>query len=286
MAVYDQSYWPWSGAYTSRARRVAALAWMDLALAFRSRRTLLVVALTFVVVGSWLLILFIAASQQVPVPFALGNRLYREGFYNNVLFSMILMVLSTTVGASLIARDLRHRAIVLYLSRAIRRGDYLAGKFLALAGFLMVATWGPGLVLFAGQLGMGPEPLTFGQRLADLGAITLHSLIIVVPMTSGVLACSSLTRSSHVAGVLWASFYFSSWAFSEALTNLLDREWCRLISWMRLTAHLGDLVYPARHRTEPILACGWEEPALILGGVTVLALAVAAWRLRAVEAGE
>lgn len=286
MAVYDQSYRPWSGTYTSRARRVAAMAWMDLALAFRSRRTLLVVALSFVVVGSWLLILFIAASQQVVVPYAVGNRLYREGFYNNFLFSMILMVLSTTVGASLIARDLRHRAIVLYLSRAIRPGDYLAGKFLALAGFLLAATWGPGVALFLGQLGMGGEKLTLGQRLGDLGAITLHSLIIVVPMTAAVLACSSLTRSAHVAGLLWASVFFSSWAFSEALTNLLGREWCRMISWMRLTAHLGDLVYPARHPTEPILACGWEEPALLLGGVTLLSLAVAAWRLRAAEAGE
>jgi hypothetical protein len=133
---------------------------------------------------------------------------------------------------------------------------------------------------------MGGENLTLGQRLADLGAITLHSLILVVPMTAAVLACSSLTRSAHVAGLLWASVFFSSWAFSEALTNLLGREWCRMISWMRLTAHLGDLVYPARHPTEPILACGWEEPALLLGGVTLLSLAVAAWRLRAAEAGE
>ena len=116
---------------------------------------------------------------------------------------MILMVLSATVGASLIARDVRHRALLMYFSRSITRADYLLGKFLSLVVFLLIVTLGPGLLLFLGQLGMSQERLTFGQRMGDLLAITLHSLILTVPMSSVVLAFSSLTKRTYLAAILW-----------------------------------------------------------------------------------
>lgn len=287
MAVYDQSYAAWSGAYTSRWGRIRAMVAMELAQPFKNVWLLLVLVLAFMIVGGWLIILFFAATQAVLPPFAVGNRIYREGFYNFFFFSMILMVLSATMGASLIARDLRHNALVMYFSRAITRFDYLAGKFLALLLFLLVATLGPGLLLWAGQAGMGQEKLTLGDRLGDLGAITLHSLILVVPISSMVLAFSSFTRRTYVAGILWVTFYFASWIFSLVLQATLKEEWPKLISWMNLTAHLGDLCYPVRGLSgKRVLDCGWIEPLSILGGLTMLSLAVVWRRLRSVEAGE
>jgi hypothetical protein len=287
MGVYDQSYAAWSGAYASRWGRIRAIVEMELAQPFKNVWILLVVILAFTIVAGWLIILFFAATQQVLPPFAAGNRIYRDGFYNFFFFSMILMVLSTTVGASLIARDLRHNALVMYFSRAITRADYLAGKFLALSLFLLIATLGPGLLLWSGQAGMGQEKLTFGQRLGDLGAITLHSLILVVPISSMVLAFSALTRRAYVAGILWATFYFASWIFSEVLQKTLKEDWPRMISWMNLTAHLGDLCYPARgDGGKAVLDCGWIEPLAILGSITVLSLAVVWRRLRSVEERE
>ncbi|MBI3858604.1 MAG: hypothetical protein HY293_23200, partial [Planctomycetes bacterium] len=168
MAIYDQSYTPWTGTYSSRAARVRAMIAMELAQPFKNVWVLMTVLLAFSVVGSWLLILFFATSSQILPPFAVGNRIYREGFYNFPLFSMILMVLSATVGASLIARDVRHRALLMYFSRSITRVDYLVGKFLSLVLFLLLVTLGPGLLLFLGQIGMSSERLTWGQRLGDL----------------------------------------------------------------------------------------------------------------------
>jgi hypothetical protein len=263
---------------------------LGLAQPFRNLWVLLTVILAFTITAGWLIVLFFAAQQPQSVPaFALGNRIYRDGFYNFFLFSMILMVLSSTVGSSLIARDLRTHALVLYFSRAITRADYLAGKFLTLFLFLLAATLGPGLVLFLGQLGVGSEKLSFGQRLADLGAVTGHAFILTVPMTAVVLAFSSITTRASVAGLLWAVFFFASWTFSTILQALLRQDWCAMVSWMNLTAHLADHLYPKRASllpSEPVLACGWVEPLAILGGATLISLGVVWRRLQAVEARE
>jgi ABC-type transport system involved in multi-copper enzyme maturation permease subunit len=207
---------------------------------------------------------------------------------------MILMILSATVGASLISRDVRHRALLMYFSRSITRVDYLIGKFLSLVLFLLLVTLGPGLLLFLGQMGMGQERLTFGQRLGDLGSITLHSLILTVPMSAVVLAFSSLTKRTYLAAILWATFYFVSVSLSEVLKATLKAEWPKMLSWVNVTAHLGDLCYASRPATgpsiapasPPILDCGWLPPLTILGAITLLSLLLVWRRLRSVEGEE
>src|SRR6516162_7404892 len=257
MAIYDQSYTPWTGTYTSRADRIRAMIAMELALPFRN---------TWVLI----LVLFLITSAQVPPLFALGNQIYREGFFNNPLFSMILMVLSATVGASLVSRDVRHRALLMYFSRSITRVDYLIGKFLSLVLFLLFVTLVPGLVLFLGQLGMGQERLSAGDRLADLGSIALHALILTVPMSAVVLAFSSATKRTYLAAILWVTFYFLSTTLSPTLVLALKADWPKMLSWQNLTAHLGDLCYAQRGPAPRVLDCGPWPPILILGAVTVL----------------
>lgn len=286
MAIYDQSYTPWTGTYASRAARIRAMIGMELALPFRNTWILIIVLLAFSIVLSWLLVLFLITSAQVPPLFAVGNRIYREGFLNNPMFSMILMVLAATVGASLIARDVRHRALLMYFSRSITRSDYLVGKFLSLVLFLLFVSFGPALLLFFGQIGMSQERLTTGQRLADLGSITLHSLILTIPMSAVVLAFSSMTKRTYLAAILWIIFYFLSSTLSPTLTFALKSDWPKMLSWPNLTAHLADLCYAQRTTSTPILDCGAWPPLLILGGITVISLALVWRRLRSTETEE
>jgi len=286
MAIYDQSYTPWTGTYTSRAARIRAMIAMELALPFRNTWILIVVLAAFSIVGSWLLVLFLITSAQVPPIFALGNKIYREGFLNNPLFSMILMVLSATVGASLIARDVRHRALLMYFSRSITRVDYLIGKFLALVLFLLFVTLVPGLLLFLGQLGMSQERITAAERLGDLGSIFLHSLVLTVPMSAVVLAFSSMTKRTYLAAILWVLFYFLSASLSPTLVFALKADWPKMLSWQNLTAHLGDLCYAQRGPANPILDCGVWPPLLVLGGATIVSLALVWRQLRTTETEE
>ena len=286
MAIYDQSYTPWTGTYASRAARVRAMIAMEVTLPFRNTWILIVVLGAFAIVLSWLLVLFLITSAQVPPLFAVGNRIYREGFFNNPMFSMILMVLSATVGASLISRDVRHRALLMYFSRSITRVDYLIGKFLALVSFLMIVTLLPGLLLFLGQLGMGQERLSTGERLQDLGSIVLHSLVLTVPMSAVVLAFSSFTKRTYLAAILWVIFFFLSSTLAPTLTFALKSDWPKMLSWPNLTAHLGDQCYAQRTSSTPVLDCGAWPPLLILGSLTVLSLALVWRRLRSTETEE
>lgn len=307
MAVYDQTYRPWTGTYGSRFGRIWAMVRMEVVQPFKNVWVLLVVLAAFALVMTWLLLLFIALSRigmagAIPVPILSGNWLYRDGFYNFPaslvggglsLFGMILMFLSATVGSSLIARDLKYNALLLYFSRAITRADYLAGKFLALVLFLMFVTFVPGFLLFAGTLGMGTETLSAADRLRDLLGIFLQSLVFVVPMSAAVLAFSSITKRPYLAAILWATVFFSTWIFSNVLYQHLQKDWCRMVSWMNLSMHLGGYCYPTRPASKalldsvkPVMECGWLPPLIILGTVTVVSLAVAWRRIRSVEGGE
>jgi len=306
MALYDQSYAPWTGAATGRLARIAAIVRPGLVQPFRNLWILFMVFFSFVLVAAWLIFLLSVATAAAKNPgiealsrmlFAWGNNIYRTKFFNTDFFSMILMTLSIAVGAPLISNDLRHNALLMYFSKTITRGDYVLAKFLTLVIFLLLVTLGPALLLFAGQIAMGGERLTTGQRLADLRAITLHSLILVVPMSAVVLACSSVTKRAYVAGILWATIFFASLGFERLLTDLLEEDWCGLLSWTKLTGHLGDFCYEYRPppdlgrmknppELKPQLAFGWGPPFLILSAVTAASLAWVRLRLRSAEAGE
>jgi ABC-type transport system involved in multi-copper enzyme maturation permease subunit len=294
MAIYDQSYAPWTGTYASRATRIRSIVEMELAQPFKNIWVLLIVLLAFALVLGWLLILFLVGSVQLnAIPaFALGNKIYRDGFFNFppgsnfTLYSMILMVLSATVGSTLIARDSRHRALLMYFSRSITRIDYMIGKFLSLFLFLLFVTLGPGLILFIGQLGMGSERLTFAQRMSDLLGVTLHSLIMTVPVSAVVLAFSSLTKRAYLAAIGWSMFYLASETASSTLAFALKADWAKALSWTNLTTHLASYCYVARAPSDPVLKCGWGVPLAVLLALTGVSLAIVWWRLRSVEVEE
>jgi ABC-type transport system involved in multi-copper enzyme maturation permease subunit len=284
MAVHDLSYTPWTGTPSSRGAAVRAIIGLELMRPFRNLWVRLVVIGGFMITGGWLLLLFFAASQQELPAMVTGNRIYRDGFLNLFLFSTVLLGLSATVGCPIIARDLRHNALVLYFSRSITRGDYLLGKFIALLLFLLFSTLGPALLLWAGQAGIGTEKLTLAQRFADLGSLVLHSLALTVPLAAVTLGFSTAAKRGYVAALLWASVYFGGEAAASVLGELLRARWPQLLSWRLLTTHLGDLCW--RGASPRILDCGWGPPLAILAGASAVALALAWRRLRSVEAGE
>ncbi|HVY61544.1 MAG TPA: hypothetical protein VHF22_07815 [Planctomycetota bacterium] len=297
MGLVDTSYQPWDGARQGRLRRIAAMARIGIELSFEGLLTKMILVFAFSGVIVSLGFLFFVASLETPWPIALGNNLYHE-YLNSVWYSSLIMLLTAMAGARLISRDLRYNAVSMYFSKGITRYDYLAGKFAVIATFLLSATWLPSLVLWVGQAGMGKEQITWAQRLGDLGALTGHALIIVVPASAAILGLSSLSRTAYVPGISWLLVYSGSEAVSGILRRSLRQEWTKLVGWQNLTAHLGRLLYESRpspfegmmRRPRGFygapLKYGWVEPAAILAGITVLSLGVVLWRLRKLEAQE
>lgn len=295
MPILDQSYQPWTGRHESRIRRIAALVRIGLRIPFASRWNLVVIGLIYMMILGWLFILYVIASTDNPPIFVLGNNLYRDWFFNHPTFGFLIMILAATVGGSLISRDLQHHALLTLFSKAITRTDYLIAKFLTLALFLLTVTLAPGLLLFLGQIAMAPDEIGWGARLRDLGAVSGHSLVVVVPITALVLAFSASTKRPFVAGMLWVLVYLTSATLPGLLEKAVDAEWVKLLRFQNLTAHAGNWFYEMRPLRLAVLRFEssddlpsfepWVSFAILLG-LTAVGLAVVRLRLRAVEVRE
>ena len=294
MGFADATYQPWSGVFRSRVYRIAAMVRTGMRTSFEGVMTKLVLFGSYSIVVVIIGVLYIAASTPAPLPFALGNNLYRV-YLNSVPYGMLLMLLTAMIGSRQISRDLKYNATSMYFSKAITRGDYLAGKFVVVAAFLLSASFLPSILLWFGQLAMSKEVLTTAERLRDLGSIFVHSLIIVVPSSAVILALSSLSRAAYIPGVMYVFVHFGSQIAGWILEGRVKAEWVKLVSFQNLTSHLGDLVYQERplkswngdpFALQPVMAYGWKPPAAGLLVITLVSFGVVLWRLRKFESQE
>lgn len=291
--IHDQSYRGWEGERRPRIARIWALAQVGLRLPLSSRWNLGIIGLIYMMVLGWIFILYVMASTDNPPIFVLGNNLYRDWFFNHPMFGFLVMILAATVGAAIISRDLQHNALVTYFSRAITRSDYLVAKFLTLFLFLLSVTLGPALVLFLGQFAMGQEELGWKSRLRDLAAVAGHSAAIALPVTSIVLAFSSITKRPFVAGILWVLFYLTTWSMPGLQEVSKSGDWWKMVRLQNLTAHVGNWLYENRPAQMALLKfegpreempCSPWVSLAILAGVTLAGLAITRLRLRIAEA--
>ncbi|GEM_PF-5178287 len=290
--LQEQTYRPWEGRRAPKWARVWALARTGLSLPLASRWNLGIIGLIYMMVLGWIFILYVMASTDNPPIFVLGNNLYRDWFFNHPMFGFLVMILAATVGAAHISRDLQNNALVTFLSRSIRPIDYLAAKFLTLFLFLLSVTLGPALLLFLGQIAMGQEDLTWKSGLRDLAAILAHSIVIAVPVTSLVLAFSSLTRRPFVAGLLWSLYYLTTWALPGIREISRSGDWWKMVRLQNLTAHVGNWCYEKRPLRLALLR--FDSPSeempcdpwislVVLAAVSLLSLAIVRLRLRLPE---
>jgi ABC-type transport system involved in multi-copper enzyme maturation permease subunit len=118
--------------------------------------------------------------------------------YSSPAWPFLMLIVATTVGAGSLAEDIGNRSITLYLSRPIRRIDYLAAKATATGTWIVVASVGPGLLGLAVVLVLGWAPASL--VLAGAGAFVATGLLASVFLTGLALALSALTTRSLYAG--------------------------------------------------------------------------------------
>ena len=119
--------------------------------------------------GTRLFVMFFALSFAAPLVGAvliylhfnpLGLKVLEAGIRDllpiNGDFFLRFLVIQTTIGSllaalvgpGLVAPDLANNALPLYLSRPIRKRDYIAGKLLVLVGMMSVLTWVPIMLMY------------------------------------------------------------------------------------------------------------------------------------------
>jgi ABC-type transport system involved in multi-copper enzyme maturation permease subunit len=297
VTLVDQSYQPWSGDFQPRWRRIAAMVRIGMKQAFAGTAMRILLFLVYAVMIAIVGVVFVLSSSKTPIAAVQGNGIFKLFLGNMFPSGILLMALGAIVGGRLISRDLRYNAVSMYFSKAITRGDYLAGKLLTLSAFLASATFLPALLLWASQWSLSTETVPVGTRLLDLLAILGHSAAFVLPCAMFILALSSFSRTAFVPAVLWVTTYIGSAAVSEVLVANVVAEWCALLSWSRHVMRVGEACYPVRQvkagpfdveiGTAP-LSMNYPVwvPLTVLGTITVLSAIAVLWRLRKFEGAD
>lgn len=125
--------------------------------------------------------------------------------------SLLILFLIGSIAPSLISRDLRSRAFLLYFSRPIGKLEYLVGKLGVPAAFIIAVSTLPALALYLFAIMMSPSLSVFWSTwdipLRILGA----TVAVVLPMSAISLMLSSLTQESRFANFSW----FAVWALGH-----------------------------------------------------------------------
>ncbi len=262
MPIHDLGYRTWQGKLTAPVLRFTAIAETGVALAWRNhwvRR---------MVVFSWLPAAYLAIgfllleqglahnreaelasgflgqfpqAQTVLRAMASGDPLEARHYgWSWLLLSFlrypqgfVMVLLVGSVAPALIAKDVQSKAFLFYFSRPLNRLEYILGKFSVLAGYLIMITTLPALLLYFLAVLLSPPELAVLQSSWDLPfRILLASIVLIIPTTSLALAFSSMTNRPSHAGFAWFAVWFLGMIaylmVTNSVGNLSDEHWSML----------------------------------------------------------
>jgi len=220
-----------------------------------------------------------AMLQQIGVPGDFVEALTRLFFQKLFAWQAVpAFFVALIVSPSLVAPDLTHNGLPLYLSRPITRADYVLGKAAVLALLLSPITWIGGLAVFALQASLeGGGWWHANARLAVAHLLGHLTWIVVITLLS--LAVSAWVRFKPLArGVLLGVFFVLA-TVGHMVNAMTGGSWGDALDLVQaivtVVAHLFD---PATSTPMPIWLA-WGS----LGGASLLSLALLRRRLRGAE---
>jgi ABC-2 type transport system permease protein len=273
--IHDIGYRPYEGPRLDRGPIRRALAVQGLGHCFgfgRSGRSrivpvTLVVVMTlpaFVVVGA--LVLSGADPLIPPTRYAYSLQL-------------VVALFLAAQAPQMFSRDLRYRAIVLYLSRPLTRMDYVVARLLALGGAVLVFVLIPVVLIAVGGLLAGRD---YVDVLTELGQAAVGALLLAVLLAAvgGLIAALTPRRGFAVAAII-AVVLISSTAVtivreiirSEGSPDSLGLDYISLASPFGLAEQVQAVVARA---PDPLPV----TPALTHVGTYAVLVAGCVWLLR------
>jgi len=133
--------------------------------------------------------------------------------------AMLLAAVVGLVAPTLISRDLRAKAWLIYFTRPVGRTEYILGKFLILLLLVLVITMLPALALWLTGVLLSPS-ISVAFETWDLPMrIVIASLLLAIPTVLLALAYSSLTTESRIASFAWFATWVACWIAHGALTT-------------------------------------------------------------------
>jgi hypothetical protein len=195
-------------------------------------------------------------------------------FFFTLTQTFCTMVVVAIVAPPLIARDVRSRAFLLYLSKPIGAGEYLLGKLGVVVFFVFAITLFPALVLYGISISLCPDLGTAFATAAILGRIVVASLVMAIPVAMIALLMSSLTGNHRIATFGWIAICligeiaYHSIVFGGAIGSAgRNLDWAPFLSLretaITATSAVFDLSGYARDLVAELRAGGADVEALV-----------------------
>jgi len=267
MPVYAHAYQTWNG-----KRRGALFRWMAIPkFAYREflakRAGVAVLTLSWALFVVWIGYIYLTLNTQllelVQIPTRalqpVGPWLFKAHIYMQLPVCFLFAFL---LGSGLIARDLKHGAVVLYMSKPINRWEYLLGKFSTLFLYCMLITWGQATLLFLLQTAAAAPHSEwrthFWSEYARLPiAIFLYALCASGGISLMVLAASSLCKNAQYAGLIFAGYVIGASIVAAALVNNLHNRAWTLVSPLAVGGLLGAFFFEPQALENARIAEHW-----------------------------
>ncbi|MCE9631061.1 MAG: hypothetical protein K8S94_10170 [Planctomycetia bacterium] len=133
--------------------------------------------------------------------------------------AVLLAVVVGLVAPSLISRDLRARAWLVYFTRPVGRFEYILGKITILTTIVAAITVAPALALWLAGVLVSPS-ISVAAQTCDLPLkIVAASAALAIPTVLLALAYSSLTTESRIASFAWFATWAACWIAHASLTT-------------------------------------------------------------------
>jgi len=284
MPIHTQDYRPWTGVL--KPHNVYTRWWVitkaELKLLAQRKIVRLIVAIPpviYILVHA-LLIYIVNEGPEVPLPFDGTPGTFQKFLFrlSPVPSAFIIALIAVFGGSGLIATDLKHNVLSLYLSKPISWVDYLLGKFAVVAILLACLTLVPGLFLFF--------EVALLERVSFLKAnywvpfsIIAYSLLIILPTSLLVLLFSSFTSNPRYATIGFCAVWFGSPIIYSVIKPLIRNGKVAVVSIWANYDRLGSALFD----TSPDSALHWGWALFTLLVLTGLSLFVLRRRIRAIE---
>jgi len=174
-----------------------------------------------------------------------------------IFVNPFVLILSLMFGHDLIASDLRTNAMEAYFSRPITPLSYLFGRTVAFVGFLMLATFGPIMLIWCGDLLFSEEGHIDDIANVPLGMF-LSLLLSCTVVALMVQAITILTRSAIWTNLVFLVIFVMVQGMGAMLWGITDNSSFLAISYFHDTyvacaATLGELDgLTASHASAPL----------------------------------
>ena len=194
MGLDPIGYRPWNGDRSEHARRFLVIADQVMRQKLKSLWLIAVLVLGTMLVHLFSIILLSTTPHRSLTETAMA------GLFIGPLFYLFTVILVSMVCSDLIAEDLRSRSLTLYMSRALRPENYLAGKALGALTVISIFTLLPPLILGIAVTATQSGSDYLGS-LGVIGRTLVASILLTVFMVPLGLMLSSLTSRKTYAAV-------------------------------------------------------------------------------------